>query len=446
MKNGSGGGHLSMRMWATICAFAIFVNAPILRAGCPQFNSPAIYNSGLNAPSAMVVADFDNDGRLDVATAYIFAGSIEILLQSPDGTFSFFALFGVLGAPTSLVAADFNRDGKMDLAAGTDSNNVIIFLGNGDGTFTLSSNFGVSDSPQEMTVLDFNRDGIPDIAFTTASGNNVTVLFGDGAGGVASTTTFNAGTNFPGPIISGDFNGDGNPDVAVASPFLSRVAVAMGNGTGGVASTASYSVSGPVSLAAADFDRDGKPDIIVGTSSSVTMLLNNGAGAFTAGSPVAINSNSNYRSHLAVADFNGDGKPDLLYGGVSGNNDMTAVMFGDGAGGFTGQTLYMDTGVFSSGSISVAAADMNNDGRPDIVGAHSGAGTVRVITNASVCNGNCATFKDDARRVSCEARDDGRSSRRRGGPDEEHSAGILQRGVERFGHGKVAGYDVDGRR
>ncbi|HEV7766650.1 MAG TPA: VCBS repeat-containing protein [Thermoanaerobaculia bacterium] len=67
----------------------------------------------------MVVADFDNDGRLDVASTYIFAGQIGILLQAPDGSFSFFNLFSSQGTPTALVAADFNRDGTMDLADAT---------------------------------------------------------------------------------------------------------------------------------------------------------------------------------------------------------------------------------------------------------------------------------------------------------------------------------------
>jgi uncharacterized protein (TIGR03437 family) len=197
--------------------------------------------------------------------------------------------------------------------------------------------------------------------------------------------TFQAAAGSPFPVGAapqsvavGDFNGDGNPDLVTANAG-NNVTVLLGDGMGGFVAVAGspFTVgANPDSVAVGDFNADGNLDIVTVNSgdNTVTVLLGNGSGGFTAaaGSPFAVGTNP---ASVAVADFNGDGKPDIVTANT-GADDVT-VLLGNGSGGFTAAPgSPFAVGLFPH---SVAVGDFNGDGKPDIVTANSGNNTVKIL-------------------------------------------------------------------
>jgi len=179
--------------------------------------------------NGIAVGDFNGDGKLDAivaggsggVSAGLGGSGLAVSVGNGDGTFT-----PAKGSPISLgqnlsaiVAADFNGDGKLDVAV-TDSsaNAVYILLGNGDGTFGPPSTITVGSDPDAIVAGDFNNDGKLDLAIANGGDNTVTLLLGNGDG----TFTQASGSPYPvgkGPyqIVAADFNGDGKLDLATAN-------------------------------------------------------------------------------------------------------------------------------------------------------------------------------------------------------------------------------------
>jgi len=347
---------------------------------------------GVN-PTSPVVADFNLDGRPDLAIANENSHNVTILLnkggerfvQSPGSPVGVYAS----SCPNSVAVGDFNVDGKPDLAVvGNCINSVNILLGDGVGGFSEApgSPFRVGTPRGRVAVGDFNLDGKPDLALTNTFSNSITILLGNGMGGFTEAPGSPVGAELPGDIAVGDFNSEGKPDLAVVNGGFSNlsmnsVSILLGNGSGGFTGGSSILVeAGSASMAVGDFNLDGKLDLAVANdesfSGSVTILLGNGDGRFTQaiGSPIRLKDRPTHS--VVVGDFDLDGKPDLAVS-TSQSNGVT-VLLGNGAGGFIQSAgSPVSLGLFPR---SLAVADFNQDGKPDFVVVNGISVTIQLNT------------------------------------------------------------------
>jgi hypothetical protein len=293
---------------------------------------PTVQPAGVQSYPTMIGGDFNGDGRADLAVLSYNGNSISYITVLPgkgDGTFATPITGqvynqGSVGGDVilgSLAAADFNGDGKSDVAVVGDyvgSGGVTILLGNGDGSFTAAGpNVDLTGDFALIATGDFNGDGIPD--FVTPNyfefGGSPTIFLGKGDG----TFTFSKVTftldYFPTSVLVADFNGDGVLDLAFSD--LNGVEIALGNGDGTFTETAASPIPVPselYSLKVGNFNRDGKVDIagIDNYNDRIVLLLGAGDGTFAV-TPTTPAVSQIWLGPFAIVagDFNEDGVPDL---------------------------------------------------------------------------------------------------------------------------------------
>jgi hypothetical protein len=352
------------------------------------FAAPISTPSGTTSSAFQVISgDFNNDGLSDLAVADLNTNQVSILLSNGAGGFINSAVLPTGSGPYQLAAGDFNGDGHLDLAvANLNSNTLEVFLGTGTGTFMPPQSFTLPGSPLGIAVGDYNGDGKPDIAVSIYPSGNVALLLGNGDG------TFHPapGSPFAGgagsySAAAGDFNGDGHLDFVKANYPNSNVSVLLGDGHGGLMlspqSPIGYAgASQTLSVAVGDFNGDGHPDLAVANygSNTVSILLNSGTGVFTQapGSPIVTAVNP---YQVAAADFNGDGKLDLAVANYNGNNGYLTFLRGNGDGTFT-VTQNLNVG---QGITSVTVGDFNGDGAPDVAVGYLNSPNVLTFLNLS---------------------------------------------------------------
>jgi hypothetical protein len=297
------------------------------------------------------------------------------------------------------------RAGTATFAAGSATATFDIpIIGNGvvdqpDLTFSVAlagfgppAGFKTDDGPVAVAAGDFNGDGKPDLAVANRYAGTMSVLLNTTAAGAvmptfAAAKTFSAGS-LPFAIAVADFNGDGKPDIVVdnstgrnLSLFLNKTAA--GALAPSFASQTVPSVNGySASVAVGDINGDGKPDLAVVDSSNdlVAVLLNTtAAGAqvlsFAARQAFAAGTGLN---DVKIADVNGDGRPDLV---VAASNTVAVLLNMTAPASSTLQ--FGDPATFLTGSKSrfVGVGDLNRDGRPDVIATSSGDNTVAVFMN-----------------------------------------------------------------
>jgi hypothetical protein len=279
-------------------------------------------------------------------------------------------------SPFSVATGDFNGDTKTDLVvANNGSNTVSIFPGNGDGSFGAKTDLNMGKSPAGVAAADLNGDGKLDLVVThTPFGGTFTVAFGNGDGSFGTPTTYTPDCSYPVSICITDFNGDQKPDIAVAGEY--SVSIFLNNGSGAfTAGTSIPTGAPPWSMSVADLNADGKADLLLPnhTSDSVTVFWGNGDGTFL--SNTDINAGTGTVPYAVIAtDVNHDNKLDLV-SADSGTTNSVSVMLNNGNGTFgTAKT-------FAAGSApySVAALDVNGDGNLDLVTANNLSNDVSLL-------------------------------------------------------------------
>jgi uncharacterized repeat protein (TIGR01451 family) len=252
-------------------------------------------------------------------------------------------------------------------------------------SFGPATNYPVGMSPWQVVVGDFNGDGKPDLAVANSGSNFVSILLGNGDGTFQPALMADAG----GPQLSialGDFNGDGKLDLVVITRFGGAsgpgVSILLGKGDGTFLPPVQIQSNANVShVVVGDFNLDGKLDLAVagGTVNGMTTMpflnvfLGKGDGTFQAPTSIALAGLSGTPYSLAVADFNGDGKPDLAL--ALGFPGALEALLGKGDGTF--QTAIVTNPLVAVSYNSLVTGEFNGDNKQDLLAqvTHSGTGT-----------------------------------------------------------------------
>ncbi|HXY53024.1 MAG TPA: VCBS repeat-containing protein [Terriglobales bacterium] len=335
-------------------------------------------NLQVQSPVSVVAADFNNDGKLDLAvvskapapTCNYFGGvgSIAILLGNGDGTFtqtSTLCFLNFLGTfpEDFMIAADYNGDGRIDLIAeSTDilgEDNIAVYFGNGDGTFSAPEEIFDQQIVLDFALGDFDRIGqlssivsfcddfgfcsiviLPSYSFLfssylvpTAQTLGVGGFIADGRIDVAAPPlgvflndgngafTLVPGLSQAAQMAIADFNGDGILDVAAADSNSILIYLGNGDGTFTLKNGQPILSQPGVRIIAADFNADRRLDLAIGDSAhTVSIYLGNGDGTFQPG----LDTSGRGDSALAFGDFNGDGLMDLVV--ASSTNNVVSVL------------------------------------------------------------------------------------------------------------------------
>jgi hypothetical protein len=244
----------------------------------PQMSYPAGFG-----PCSIVLGNFYGTGLMDIVETNIEGGSVSLFPNEVGNP----GMYGLRtdyvndlfsGYPIAVATADFNGDGRPDLAYVDNTNDFLdVMLSDGGGNFAPQVTYAVGSGPTSVAVGDFNGDGWPDLAVAnTGPPGTVSVLFNLGDGGFAPQVTYAAGHS-PRSLAVGDFNGDGRLDIAVVNGGDDDVGVLLNNGDGGFAAQVTFAVgSDPSSVAAGDLNGDGTPDLAVTSydGGTVSVLLN----------------------------------------------------------------------------------------------------------------------------------------------------------------------------
>jgi len=343
----------------------------------------------------VATGDFNKDGYPDIALTNCCDSNIgvSVFLSNPDGSLQSPVNYGSDGSMYQVQVADINKDGNLDLVA-TDTNGwVQVFTGNGDGTFTVGSTYqtdAAAHTPVGLFIGDFDKDGYPDLAVLNTNGQNVSILIND------KTGAFNTYVPYPlsatlnqwdgNEIATGVLTASGNLDLVIPLYNSGNVAILKGNGDGTFQSEVDLTLpsGSPAGVALADLNKDGKLDLAVTVyyvnGTGVYVALGNGDGTFQTLAPFASSLqdytyDSPYTSFITSADVDGDTNPDLVY--TNSEYGTVGVIFGKGDGTFYDPVEY-PAGGYAWG---LAIADVNSDGKPDVITASDDFSGVTVLLN-----------------------------------------------------------------
>jgi hypothetical protein len=389
----------------------------------------AVASSTSGVPAySVAVADFNRDGKPDLVVANGVSSTVGVLLGNGDGTFQAPVTYNSGGyLAFSLAAVDLNRDGKPDLVVTSlcfsssdncDNGGVSVLLGNGDGTLQTAVTYSSGGRFAESAAAsDVNGDSYPDLVVANCGPSGgvcqeldggVGVLLGNGDGTFQPPVIYDSGAVGTVSIAVADVNADGHSDLVVASScqnlcYNGGVSVLLGNGDGTFRTAVTYDSGGSFasSVSISDVNGDGHHDLIVANQcqsggncglvpGEVSVLMGNGDGTFQG--PVSYSSVGENAVSAAVADVNGDGNIDLIVANECRQPNRhcafriggITVLLGNGDGNFQAPLTFGTGGDYAS---SLAIADVNGDGRPDLVVADQGTngilgpGAVGVLLN-----------------------------------------------------------------
>lgn len=322
--------------------------------------------SGAVSPTSIAVGDFNGDNKADLAVGINFIGASQIAIFSGTGTGNFAApinfSLGAVGSALNIVVADFNGDGRQDIATRNSGGPLSLLFRNAANNGFDLVNFNPGFFVTAIAPANLNDDGRHDLVVGRSGLNAVVVLTRNAANNgfdQVSLTTNGVAQS----LAVGDFTGDGRADIAAA--YSGGVDVLPRNALGFDAPVfASANINSPIEIG--DFNADGRLDLAFVWSSQPTILYRNAANTnfdpqFSAGFGIAVN-------RIAAADFTGDGRADLA-GLNFVNNAPGGVAVWRRSGTNPNFDLSPVTTLGITNFTDAALGDFDNDGRQDLATA-----------------------------------------------------------------------------
>jgi hypothetical protein len=351
-----------------------------------NFGDPITYSTDDgSSPSWAAVSDFNNDNHLDVVVVNTYSNTIGVFLGFGNGSFTNQMIFstGDWSSPTSVAVGDFNNDLYSDIVVSNYySDNVGVFFGFGNGSFAEQNTFstGYSTSPISVAVGDFNNDHWLDIVAVLTYDNNVGILLGFGNGTFTDPILYStcAGCS-PQTVAVGKFNNDSNLDFVVANNDDNNLAVFFGSGNGTFANPITYSTqeqSFPAFVNVGDLNNDRIMDIIVPIQwrDLVGFFLSNGNGSFGYYHAYYVG----YQvvpTYVVTGDFNNDNLTDFI---VS-NSYVNYLSIFRGLGNEIFSSAIQLTIQVPIGSNFLVTGDFNEDGRLDLISVNHDGNFIAVF-------------------------------------------------------------------
>lgn len=350
-----------------------------------EFQTPTRLSVG-NGPYWVAVDDFDKDGKADVAVSLYFAGQVAVLLGQGNGTLGAQANYSLNPAssrPGSLAIGDINKDTYPDLiTANYNSNNVSSLLNNKNGTFATAVNTASGEQPNMVAAADLTGDGNADAVVANIGGgsNDFRLLRSNGSSlNMAMSSLYIEA--IPSAIAIADVDKDGKLDLLLGNSNTGKANILTGDGTGTFVKKTDVVVGNqPWAFATADMDGDGNVDLVSSLylGSRVGVLLGTGTGSFGVAKNTDLGASS-LPAGVALGDFDGDQRPDVAVA-LYGLNQLGVLR--NTGGGVLALTSSLDI-ITGAAPRSVAVADLNGDGKPDLISANSGDNSISIFLNKS---------------------------------------------------------------
>jgi FG-GAP-like repeat/FG-GAP repeat len=419
-------------------ALRFFVTGTVI-AGLASCGGGSPYS--YSAPNSVVIADFNGDGFNDIAIAAAYIdqtsstespGYVSVVLQQPGspGTFQSPVHLATDGNPSALAVGDIAGGGSKDLVAANFNKGTVSVLlqtsPNSGTSFKQQLSVPTGGNPTDVAICDVNGDGRADLVVADGdlvNGGSVLLVPQTAPGQFGAATTIgtmptdtNDGATVPDPaygVACGNLNGDGHSMDVVVTSFFENFAASYTYGASGIVSLFLHDPNNPGGFLArqdipiygiihrvviADVNADGLPDIVIsnegqgydgiGAPGAVVLLQNTAPGAATSfAAPVTFTSDS--AVSIAVADLNGDGMPDIVIASGYQNANAVEVLLNTTPKGSANLSFGTATTYTGLGNpASVAIGDLNHDGLPDIASA-DGTGAVMYIQQSGA---NLGTF------------------------------------------------------